>query len=86
MTDYVPPTDRRLMRMSRAELQKFAASNSPHAESAQDEIERRRLNRQRKRSERQKIAPVPEQLSVDEELDAKEGFDDWDVFKQDSAA
>jgi hypothetical protein len=69
-----------LRRLHRPELEELAVGDDAHAAAARAEIERRRLKRQRKRSERQKIAPVPEQLSVDEELEAKEGFDGWDVF------
>jgi hypothetical protein len=73
-------TDPHLRRLHRPELEDLATGDDEQAAAAQAEIERRRLKRQSKRSERQKIAPVPEQMSVDEEIEAQEGFDGWNVF------
>jgi hypothetical protein len=74
-------TDPYLRRLHRPELEELAAGDDEHAERARAELERRRLNRQRRRNARAKAAPTPpEQMSVDEEIDAKEGFDGWDIF------
>jgi hypothetical protein len=63
-TGYVPPTDRRLMRLSRAELQELLYDDDlKRAEAAMREIDRRRLNRERKREARD----AETQANVDED-------------------